>query len=87
MRALSARRAKHARGRTPAASAVTVPRLVALTDVHTGAAHLVTDEAMAAGRRDGGHYAAVCGVDVLPASLTAPERRCCPDCAAVAVAR
>lgn len=84
MRALSARLAKHARGRTPAA---TVPRLVALTDVHTGAAHLVTDEAMVAGRRAGGHYAAVCGVDVLPASLTAPERRSCRHCAALAAAK
>jgi hypothetical protein len=87
MRALSARLARRPRGRTPATPSATVPRLVALTDVHTGAAHLVTDEAMAAGRRAGGRYAAVCGVDVLPASLTAPERRICHDCAALAVAK
>lgn len=87
MRALSARLAKHARGRTPTTPAATVPRLVALTDVYTGAAHLVTDEAMAAGRRAAGRYVAICGADMLPASLTAPERRICPHCAVLAIAR
>lgn len=82
MRRLSARLARYARGRTPAAVAPVALRLVALTDVRTGAAHLVTDEAMVAGRRAGGRYIAVCGVDVLPASLTAPERRSCHHCAA-----
>ena len=59
-------------------------RLVALTDVRTNLAHRVTDEAMVAGRRAGGRYRAVCGVDVLPASLSAPERGFCDDCAALA---
>lgn len=84
MRAWPARRARHARHRASAAGATAVPfRLVALTDARTGAAHLLTDEAMAAGRRAGGRYAAECGAEVLPASLTAPEHRSCPDCAAL----
>lgn len=83
MPALSARLAKHARGRAPAAVTTVALRLVAVTDVCTGTAHRVTDEAMVTGRRAGGRYAAVCGVDVLPASLTVPERRFCHDCAAL----
>lgn len=42
-------------------------------------AHLVTDDAMAAGR-PAGRYVAVCGTEVLPASLTVPESRRCPAC-------
>lgn len=45
-----------------------------------GTAHLVTEHAMAAGRR-AGRYAAVCGAEVLAASLTAVERSHCRSCA------
>ncbi len=48
--------------------------LFAVTDAG-GVAHLVTDEAMAAGR-----YATVCGSQVLAASLTTPERGYCRSC-------
>ena len=85
MRVRSAKLVKHVRRRIPAGVATVSPRLFALTDARTGEAHLVTDEAMVAGRRDGGRYVATCGVEVLPASLTAPDRRSCLDCAARAV--
>ncbi len=55
-------------------------RLIAMTDATTGTAHLVTDESVAAGRRAGGRYVAVCGAQVLAASLTMPERDQCQSC-------
>lgn len=85
MRARSVKLAKHVRRRIPAGGASVSRRLVALADARTGEAHLVTDEAMVAGRRDGGRYVAACGVEVLPASLTAPDRRSCLDCASKVV--
>ena len=54
--------------RTPAITAPLGP--LAMTDATTGTAHLVTDESVAAGRRAGGRYVAVCGAQVLAASLT-----------------
>ncbi|MGH3812592.1 MAG: hypothetical protein ACRDUV_09070 [Pseudonocardiaceae bacterium] len=52
-----------------------------MTDGPTGTAHLVTDEAFAAGRSAAeGRYLTVCGGQVLAASLTAPARRHCPAC-------
>jgi hypothetical protein len=60
---------------------VTVPlRPIAMTDATTGTAHLVTDESVAAGRRADGRYVAVCGAQVLAASLTMPERGQCQSC-------
>ena len=53
--------------------------LRAVVDVSSALAHLVTDEAMAAGRRSG-RYLAVCGDRVLAASLTAPESGYCKRC-------
>jgi hypothetical protein len=44
-----------------------------------GLMHLVTDAAMILGR-GAGRYHSLCGVDVLTASLTAPERRYCAAC-------
>jgi hypothetical protein len=55
-------------------------RVMVMTDSRIGTGHRVTDEAFAAGRRAGGRYVAVCGLPVLPASLTAPERDYCPKC-------
>lgn len=54
------------------------PVLLAVTD-DGGTTHLVTDEAMAAGRRYG-VYTAVCSADVLAASLTMPESARCRKC-------
>lgn len=82
-----ARLAKHARRRTPGAVVTAPLRAVPVTDARTGTAHLVTDEAMAAGRRAGGRYSAGCGIEVLPASLTAPELRSSPGCVTAAAAR
>jgi hypothetical protein len=64
--------------RTPVVT--TSPRPLAMTDATTGTAHLVTDESVAAGRRAGGRYVAVCGAQVLAASLTMPERDQCQSC-------
>lgn len=55
-------------------------RVMVMTDGRTGTGHRVTDQAFAAGRRAGGRYVAVCGLLVLPGSLTAPERGRCPTC-------
>jgi len=52
--------------------------LRAVTDIG-GTTHLVTDEAMAAGRR-AGCYRAVCGSHLLAASLTTPESGHCRSC-------
>jgi hypothetical protein len=61
--------------------ATTAPLLtIEMVDRRTEIAHRVTDEAFAAGRRDGGRYWAMCGAQVLPASLTAPARGHCPAC-------
>jgi hypothetical protein len=57
---------------------VNTPALLAVTDVD-GITHLVTDEAMAAGRRYG-RYNAVCDGHVLAASLTMPESGRCRAC-------
>ncbi len=53
--------------------------LLGVTDARTSVAHLVTDEAMAAGRSQG-RYWAVCEREVLASSLTAEESGPCQDC-------
>jgi hypothetical protein len=55
-------------------------RTVEMVDARTLQAHLLTDEALATGRRVNGPYIALCGTDVLPASLTAAERGFCRWC-------
>ena len=63
------------------AHVATAPLLtIEMVDRRTEIAHRVTDEAFAAGRRDGGRYWAICDAQVLPASLTAPARGHCPAC-------
>ncbi|MGH3889304.1 MAG: hypothetical protein ACRDSZ_22555 [Pseudonocardiaceae bacterium] len=69
------------KGRRVPAQVDTAPLLtIEMVDSRTEVAHRVTDEAFAAGRRDGGRYRAMCGELVLPASLTAPARGYCPPC-------
>ncbi|MGH3838297.1 MAG: hypothetical protein ACRDSF_21765 [Pseudonocardiaceae bacterium] len=46
----------------------------------SGEAHFLTDAAAVAGRRGGGRYLALCGAEVIPASLTAPPERGCRPC-------
>ena len=56
------------------------PRFVEMVDARTGIAHWLTSDALAAGRRSGGRYIALCGADVLPHSLTAPPLDFCRAC-------
>lgn len=53
--------------------------VVAMTDTRTAVAHLVTDAAVAAGRR-AGRYVGVCGAVVLPGSLMEGTARGCRSC-------
>jgi hypothetical protein len=58
------------------------PRTVEMVDARTLQAHFLTDEALDAGRRGAGRYVALCGRDVLPASLTVAQARYCTGCVA-----
>ncbi|MFN2495137.1 MAG: hypothetical protein ABR608_04415 [Pseudonocardiaceae bacterium] len=62
-----------------AGPAVATPYVVAMTDTRTTVSHLITDEAVAVGRR-AGHYVGVCGAVVLPGSLKEDTDRCCRSC-------
>ncbi|MGH3834695.1 MAG: hypothetical protein ACRDSF_03175 [Pseudonocardiaceae bacterium] len=65
---------------------ITKRRLVEMVDVRTLVAHFLSDAAAVAGRRGGGHYYALCGVEVIPASLTAtPEHGYCGPCSAAVI--
>lgn len=61
--------------KAPAETSGAIP----VADTRTGGMHLITEDAIVAGRR-AGRYMAVCGVEVLAASLTAPERSHYPFC-------
>lgn len=64
-----------------ASDTVTVsPLWYPVTDAGTLSAHLVSEGALASGRR-AGRFQAVCGDTVLAASLTAQERTHCQMCA------
>jgi hypothetical protein len=81
MRMLSSRTGKHRQqGRTSRLAVSAPAQLVTITD-WMGTAHLVTDQAMKPGDQGTGWYAAVCGVEVLAASLSAPIGRSCRGCA------
>ncbi len=69
------------RGRRARSLVTPVPvGTVVLTDGVTGVAHRVTRDAFRTGCRAGGRYVALCGVRVLPLTLTAPARFHCPAC-------
>lgn len=55
------------------------PALVAVTDARTSLSHLVTLDAMTAGRSRG-IYVAVCDAEVVASSLTAEESGRCRRC-------
>lgn len=79
---MSPRHRRVGRAAIAAGVAVETSHVVAITDARTRRAHLVTDAAVAAGRRaDAGRYVSVCGVVVLAASLTTPESSYCASCA------
>ncbi len=58
---------------------MSAPTLLAMTDAQTSIAHLVSLEAMAAGRRRG-IYVAACDAEVVASSLTAEESGHCKAC-------
>ncbi|MGH3931874.1 MAG: hypothetical protein ACRDTF_18085 [Pseudonocardiaceae bacterium] len=66
--------------------AVTKPYVVAMTDTRTVVTHLVTEEAVAAGRQSG-RYIGLCGAVVLPGSLLEDAKRPCRSCHYWSVAR
>lgn len=76
LRRLSGRRTKHARRRASDVKASASRRVIVIADARVGTAHLVVDEAIDAM----GRYVAVCGMAVLPASLSAPIGRSCRGC-------
>lgn len=55
------------------------PRPVGITDARTRIEHSMTDES-AARHRHSGRYLALCGVQVLAASLATPSRGRCGAC-------
>lgn len=54
-----------------------------MVDVRSLLTHLMTPDAAAAGFR--GRYVALCGADVIPASLTEPGRGRCKPCVRMSV--
>ena len=58
---------------------MSAPELLAVTDAQTSLAHLVTLDAMIAGRSNG-VYIAVCDTEVVASSLTAEESGYCRRC-------
>ncbi|MGH3888607.1 MAG: hypothetical protein ACRDSZ_18945 [Pseudonocardiaceae bacterium] len=62
---------------------VRTPRAAEVVDAGTLKAHLMTLDALAAGRRAAGRYVALCGADVLPAALVTPPRGTCPSCRSI----
>lgn len=61
---------------------ITKRRTVEMVDVQTKRAHFLSDAAAVAGRRGGGRYFALCGAELIPASLTAPPEGYCRSCSA-----
>lgn len=58
-------------------------RTIEMVDARTLTAHFLTDDALAAGRRPQGRYIALCGQDVVPASLIEAGRNRCPSCVSI----
>ena len=57
------------------------PRAVEVVDARTLMGHVLTLDALSAGRVPEGRYIALCGMDVLPACLVEPGAGRCLDCA------
>lgn len=58
-------------------------RAVEVVDACTLTVHFLTDDALAAGQRASGRYVALCGQDVLPASLTESGYSRCTSCVSI----
>jgi hypothetical protein len=56
------------------------PHPLGIIDAQTHVEHLMADESVRA-HGDSGRYLALCGVQVLAASLATPDRGRCPMCA------
>ncbi len=75
------RMGRHRQRRTgPAHRAPRRYGLCAWVDLTTLIEHLLTPDAAAAGRLGGGRYIALCGADVIPASMVEPGRGFCQPC-------
>jgi hypothetical protein len=70
---------KHRRGAVHRPAPTRAPRHIGIVDSRTHIQHLMTHE-IAAAHRHAGRYLALCGAQVLAASLTEPERRRCWMC-------
>jgi hypothetical protein len=70
-------RRKNATGRHEYALTV---RTVEMVDAHDLLVHLLTEDAIAAGRNATAKYIALCGADVLPAAMVDPGERRCAVC-------
>jgi hypothetical protein len=55
-------------------------RTVTMVDARNHKTHLLTLDALSAGRRPDTPYHALCGQTVIPASMTAPDRARCREC-------
>lgn len=62
-------------------------RSVEVVDARTLTAHLLTAEALVAGRHPTGRYIALCGQAVVPVSLTEIEPNPCPACVLIPTQR
>lgn len=62
-------------------------RSVEVVDARTLTVHLLTAEALAAGRHPTGRYIALCGQDVVPVSLAEIEPSPCPACVLIPTQR
>lgn len=67
-------RHKHAEHAAPSG------RTVEVVDARSGMAHHLTSDAYTAGLHPRGSYIALCGLEVLPASLAAPPEGRCRSC-------
>ncbi len=56
-----------------------------MMDIRTSESHLLTPDAAAAGRLGGERYIALCGADVIPASMVEPGSGYCEPCRAAVI--
>lgn len=62
-------------------------RTAEVVDARTLQSHLLTPDALAAGLSAAGRYIALCGEDVVPASLTEPGNGRCSSCVSIPAQR
>lgn len=62
-------------------------RAAQVVDARTLRAHLLTPDALADGRHAAGRYIALCGQEILPASLAEPGNGRCPSCVSIPAQR